>query len=151
MTTEHPSKDPTPTVESDEDHILAHNVDEEPVEANRRMYDGWLLKFVTLLTIGYSSFHLYSLNISPMETWSSRIVHVAGALVLGFLLYAGARFATREEGGARHRWTTWVGAVAVLPALYALHQTFAFSQLVAGGAQRIPVVLETWHYGWPLL
>jgi len=151
MTTEHPSKDPTPTVESDEDHILAHNVDEEPVEANRRMYDGWLLKFVTLLTIGYSSFHLYSLNISPMETWSYRIVHVAGALVLGFLLYAGARFATREEGGARHRWTTWVGAVAVLPALYALYQTFAFSQLVAGGAQRIPVVLETWHYGWPLL
>jgi len=151
MTTEHPSKDPTPTVESDEDHILAHNVDEEPVEANRRMYDGWLLKFVTLLTIGYSSFHLYSLNISPMETWSYRIVHVAGALVLGFLLYAGARFATREEGGARHRWTTWVGAVAVLPALYALYQTFAFSQLVADGAQRIPVVLETWHYGWPLL
>lgn len=151
MTTEHPPKDQTPTVPSDDEHILAHNVDEEPVEANRRLYDGWLLKFVTLLTIGYSSFHLYSLNIAPMETWSYRIVHVAGALVLGFLLYAGARFATREEGGVRHKWTTWCGGVALLPALYALYQTFAFSQIVAGGALRIPSALETWHFGWPLL
>ncbi|MCR8914882.1 TRAP transporter permease [Marinobacter panjinensis] len=151
MTTEHSPKDPTPTVLSDEDHILAHDVDEEPVEANRRLFEGWLLKFVTLLTISYSSFHLFSLNIAPMETWSYRIVHVAGALVLGFILYAGARFATREEGGARHKWTTWFGGVALLPALYALYQTFSFSQIVAGGALRIPPELETWHFGWPLL
>ncbi|PHQ24566.1 C4-dicarboxylate ABC transporter permease [Marinobacter guineae] len=150
MTTEHSPKDPTPTL-SDDDHILAHDVDEEPVEANRRMFDGWLLKFVTLLTIGYSSFHLYSLNIAPMETWSYRIVHVAGALVLGFILYAGARFVSPEEGGARHKWTTWFGGVALLPALYALYQTFVFNQLVAGGAMRIPPELETWHFGWPLL
>jgi TRAP transporter 4TM/12TM fusion protein len=150
MTNEHSPKDPIEEL-SDDDHILAHDVDEEPVEANRRLFDGWLLKFVTLLTIGYSSFHLYSLNISPMETWSYRIVHVAGALVLGFILYAGARFATQEEGGVRHRWTSWLGGVALLPALYALYQTFSFSQIVAGGALRIPPVLETWHFGWPLL
>jgi TRAP transporter 4TM/12TM fusion protein len=150
MTNEHSPKDPIEEL-SDDDHILAHDVDEEPVEANRRLFDGWLLKFVTLLTIGYSSFHLFSLNIAPMETWSYRIVHVAGALVLGFILYAGARFATQEEGGVRHRWTTWLGGVALLPALYALYQTFSFSQIVASGALRIPPVLETWHFGWPLL
>lgn len=150
MTTEHPQKDPTPVL-PDDDHILAHDVDEEPVEANRRLFEGWLLKFVTLLTIGYSSFHLYSLNIAPMETWSYRIVHVAGALVLGFILYAGARFVSSEEGGARHKWTTWLGGVALLPALYALYQTFSFSQMVANGAMRIPPELEALHYGWPLL
>ncbi|MBB5321550.1 TRAP transporter permease [Marinobacter oulmenensis] len=150
MSTEHEIQH-SPRITEDEDHILAHNVDEEPVEANRRLFEGWLLKLVTLLTIGYSSFHLYTLNIAPLETWSFRIVHVAGALLLGFMLYAGARFATPEEGGVRHRWTTWVGAVALLPALYALYQGFAFYQMLNDGAMRIDRALETWHYGWPLL
>lgn len=150
MSTEHEIQH-SPRITEDEDHILAHNVDEEPVEANRRLFEGWLLKFVTLLTIGYSSFHLYTLNIAPLETWSFRIVHVAGALLLGFMLYAGARFATPEEGGVRHRWTTWVAAVALLPALYALYQGFAFYQMLNDGAMRIDAALETWHYGWPLL
>ena len=96
MTTEHPSQDrlgQTPgTLITDDDHMLAHNVDEEPVEANRRLFQGGLLKFVVLLAIAYSAFHLYTLNIAPLETWSFRIVHIAGALVLGFILFAGARF-----------------------------------------------------------
>ena len=140
-----------PKVTEDEDHILAHNVDDEPVEANRRLFEGGLLKFVTILTIVYSSFHLYTLNISPLETWSFRIVHVAGALFLGFMLYAGSRFVTAEEGEARHRWTTWMAAVALLPALYSLYQGFAFYQALQGGAMRIAPELETWHYGWPLI
>ena len=102
MTTEQDSKD-LPDIEVGEDHVLAHNVDEEPVEANRRLFEGGLLKFVALLAIAYSAFHLYSLNIAPLETWSFRIVHIAGALVLGFVLFAGARFVSSEEGGARHR------------------------------------------------
>jgi TRAP transporter 4TM/12TM fusion protein len=140
-----------PRITEDEDHILAHDVDEEPVEANRRLFDGWMLKFVMLLTIGYSTFHLYTLNIAPLETWSFRIVHVAGALVLGFMLYAGARFATPEEGGVRHRWTTWLGVVALVPAFYALYQAFAFQLMINDGAMRIASEIETWHFGWPLL
>ena len=134
-----------------EDHVLAHNVDEEPVEANRRLYTGILLKFVVLLAIAYSAFHLYTLNVSPMETWSFRIVHVAGALVLGFILFAGARFVSAEEGPARHKWTTWIGGAAMIPALYALYQTWSFNQMVQNGTMRIPAELETWHFGWPLL
>ena len=150
MSTEHEIQH-SPRVTEDEDHILAHDVDEEPVEPNRRLFEGWLLKLVTLMTIGYSVFHLYTLNIAPLETWSFRILHVAGALILGFTLYAGARFATAEEDWVRHRWTTWVAGVAMLPALYALYQGFAFLQMINGGAMRIAPELETWHYGWPLL
>jgi len=147
---QHPGQTPEiPT--PDEDQMLAHNVDEEPVEANRRLFGGMIQKLVIILAIAYSTFHLYSLNISPLETWSFRIVHIAGALVLGFLLFAGARFVSAEEGGARHRWTTWVGAVALLPALYALYQSFAFYQMIRSGTLRIPADLETWHFGWPLL
>jgi TRAP transporter 4TM/12TM fusion protein len=150
MSTEHEIQH-SPRVIEDEDHVLAHNVDEEPVEPNRRLYRGGLLKFVTLLTIAYSSFHLYTLNIAPLETWSYRIVHVAGALVLGFMLYAGARFVTGAEGEARHRWTGWVAAVALLPALYSLYQSFMFQQILHTGALRIAPALETWHFGWPLI
>lgn len=150
MSTEHETQH-SPGIPGDEDHVLAHNVDEEPVEANRRLFTGWLLKLVTLLTIGYSVFHLYTLNIAPLETWSFRIVHVAGALLLGFTLYAGARFATPEEGGIRHRWTTWIAAVVMLPALYSLYQGFAFYGMLNDGAMRIAPEVETWHFGWPLL
>src|SRR5690554_5759037 len=134
-----------------EDHLLAHNVDEEPVEANRRLFTGLLLKFVVMLAIAYSVFHLYTLNVAPMETWSFRIVHVAGALVLGFILFAGARFVSAEEGPARHKWTTWIGGAAMIPALYALYQTWSFNQMIQNGTMRIPAELETWHFGWPLL
>ena len=146
---QHPEEHPVNDI--GDDHVLAHDVDEEPVEANRRLFEGGMLKFVTLLAIAYSSFHLYSLNIAPLETWSFRIVHIAGALVLGFILFAGARFVSAEEGPARHRWTTWIGAVALVPAVYALYQTFSFHQMVVDGTQRVPVDLETWHFGWPLL
>ena len=146
---QHPEEHPVNDI--GDDHVLAHDVDEEPVEANRRLFGGGMLKLVTLLAIAYSSFHLYSLNIAPLETWSFRIVHIAGALVLGFILFAGARFVSAEDGPARHRWTTWIGAVALVPALYALYQTFSFHQMILDGTQRVPVDLETWHFGWPLL
>ena len=155
MTTEHYPKDDSSQSAAgslpEDNHMLAHDVDEEPVEANRRLFEGGLLKFVTLLAIAYSAFHLYTLNVAPLETWSFRIVHIAGALVLGFILFAGARFVSAEDGPARHRWTTWIAGIAMLPALYTLYQTVNFYLMVQGGAMRIPVELETWHYGWPLL
>ena len=141
----------SPEVLQDDDHILAHNVDEEPVEANRRLFSGGLLKLVTVLTIAYSSFHLFTLNVAPIESWSYRIIHVAGALFLGFLLYAGARFVQAEDDDSRHRWTTWLASLALLPALYSLYQAATFHYLLQEGARRIDVALETWHFGWPLI
>ncbi|MDO3722999.1 TRAP transporter permease [Marinobacter sp. chi1] len=146
----HPKNNSTPLPE-DADHMLAHDVDEEPVEANRRLFTGGLLKLVMFLAIVYSAFHLYTLNIAPLETWSFRIVHIAGALVLGFILYAGARFVTIEEGWHRRRWTTWAAWVLMLPALYALYQVYVFHGMIQSGTMRIPAELETWHFGWPLL
>ncbi|BES69505.1 TRAP transporter fused permease subunit [Marinobacter nanhaiticus D15-8W] len=151
MTSENHKHDQAPTVTEDEDHILAHDVDEEPVESNRRLFTGWVLQAVTAMAIAYSAFHLYTLNIAPLETWSFRIVHVCGALILGFTLYAGARFVSETEGAARNRWTTWLSVVALLPALYALYQTFNIHQMINAGTMRIPPEIETWHFGWPLL
>ncbi len=66
--------------------IIAHNVDEEPVADNERQFTGWQLGLFFTLGIVYTVFHLVILNIYPLETWTFRLLHVAGALVLGFAL-----------------------------------------------------------------
>lgn len=129
---------------------LVQGVDDEPVEANRRLYRRWALWLVTLLAVGYSAFHLFTLNIAPLETWSFRIVHVCGALVLGYLLFSGAAFSAGRVPASR-RWTTAAAALLLVLAVYALIQTWRMYELVQGGAMRLPVPLETWHFGWPLI
>ena len=84
--------------------VLAEGVDEEPVEANRRLFSHWRLILMSTLAALYAAFHMAALNglslsgmtglelpflpSFPLETWNFRIVHVAGALFLGFLLFA---------------------------------------------------------------
>ena len=146
-TTEQDSTQATPLPTNDA--VLAEGVDEEPVEPNRRLFEGWLLRAVSLLAIAYSAFHLYTLNIAPLETWSFRIVHVCGALVLGYILFSGARFTDADK--PPRRWINWAALILLVPAVYALVQTGFMYRMVSGGALRIPEAMETWQYGWPLL
>lgn len=98
-------REPTDTV------VMADGVDEEPVEGNRRLFEGWLFWAVAALAVVYSSFHLYTLNIAPLETWTFRIIHVCGALVLGYVLYSGTQFVTDDGTVKARRWTThWPGS-----------------------------------------
>jgi len=150
MTTDKSNPEST-KVESIEDVLVAEGVDDEPVESNRRLFEGPLLWLVMGLAIVYSSFHLYTLNIAPLETWTFRIVHVMGASILGFILFSGARFSDQETRGDVARWTTWAGLVLLVPALYILVQTAIMQNILAGGELRLPVAMETWRFGWPLI
>ncbi|CAM4081848.1 TRAP transporter permease [Vreelandella rituensis] len=129
---------------------IASGVDEDMVETNRRVFAGWQWLLFAGLAIAYSSFHLISLNIYPMETWSFRIVHIAGALILGYGLYAGARFADQEHH-ASAPWLGWVSYALLIPAIYSLIQVFFMQQTLSGGALRIDPQVETWHFGFPLI
>lgn len=131
--------------------IIAEGVDDEPVESNRRIYHGWLMWLVAGMATLFSAFHLYSLNISPLETWTFRLIHIAGALTLGYLVFSGSRFREEAPVGAFKGWTNWAAIVLLLPALYALAQTWQMHNLVQSGAMRLPADMETWHFGWPLL
>lgn len=129
---------------------IADGVDDDIVESNRRLFTGWQFLLFAALAIAYSSFHLVSLNVYPMETWSFRIVHIAGALILGYGLFAGARFADEEHqtSGAGIKWVSYA---LLIPAAYTLAQVFLMHQTLSGGAMRIDSSVENWHYGYPLM
>ncbi|MBD3898414.1 TRAP transporter permease, partial [Halomonas sp. ML-15] len=84
----------TTAEEQDAADLLAEGVDEEVIESNRRLFTGWQWALFGGLAVAYSLFHLITLNVLPMETWSYRVIHIAGALILGYGLYTGARFAS---------------------------------------------------------
>jgi TRAP-type uncharacterized transport system fused permease subunit len=97
---------------------VAQGVDDEVVEANRRLYGGWRWWLFATLAVLYSSFHLISLNLYPLETWSYRIIHICGALILGYGLYASTR--TDDDSGADPPWARYLSLALAVPALYAL-------------------------------
>ncbi len=154
-----------------EDVTIADGVDEEAVESNRRLYTGRTLAIVSVAAAFYAAFHMAALNglsISrltggaidlpllprlPMETWNFRIVHVTGALILGFLLYAGA---TPLDSGKGSRTIRNAAMVLMLPALLALGAAITFAMDIAGGALWNGVdpgvrAREIWWFGLPLL
>ena len=130
--------------------ILAEGVDEEIVEPNRRIFTGWQWALFASLAIIYAVFHLVTLNVLPMETWSYRIIHIAGALILGFGLFTGARFAS-DDAATAPMWQTVLSSLFLLLAGYALLQTVLMWQTIAGGAMRIEPHIEAWHFGYPLI
>jgi TRAP transporter 4TM/12TM fusion protein len=161
------------TAKRDDDaHLIADGVDEEPVEGNRRLFEGKTLIIVGAAAMLYAAFHMISLNgisISgltgglvalpflpdlPLETWNFRIVHVAGALALGFVLYGASPFAqTASEETAILAKVSWA---LMIPALVAVGAALSFAAEIAGGVmwngidERIKFN-ETYWFGAPLL
>ena len=130
---------------------LIEGVDETFIEGNRRLFAGWAWFFVALLTGGYATFHLFSLNVYPLETWSFRILHIAGALVIGYILYSARDYGDDEVGAPAQTWVQGLSLLLLLPALYALVQSVVFWQTFASGQRLIEPVREIWHFGVPLL
>ena len=142
-----------------DDTILAEGVDEEPVESNRRLFEGTTAKVVAAIAMIYAGFHMVALNgVSikeltgidlpflpkfPLETWDFRIIHIAGALVLGFILFSANSF--REDAkttGAKA--ISGLAAVLALPALLAGYTALGFSSLVGSGTLPEMSGLTTW-------
>ncbi|NNE87898.1 MAG: TRAP transporter fused permease subunit [Silicimonas sp.] len=146
-------------VQSAEDVVLAEGVDEEPVEGNRRQYTNWAAFGIAALSIVYASFHMIALNgvsISewtgievpllpqvPLETWNFRIAHIAGALVLGFLLFSAHSFADRNHGVGKNP-ITMLAAVLVIPAVVAGFTAFSFAAMINSGTLPQMGGLTTW-------
>ncbi|GAB5467391.1 MAG: TRAP transporter permease [Rhodospirillales bacterium] len=67
--------------------ILSIGADSEPPQGyERKITRPLLAQGLTLVCAFYAVWHLWVLNVAPMETMAYRIVHVAGALAIGFAL-----------------------------------------------------------------
>lgn len=66
--------------------INAASVDEIQPANNERLLSGTSASIIFIICVGYIGFHLYALNIQPVETWTYRITHVSFGLMIGFLL-----------------------------------------------------------------
>ncbi|SDD61519.1 TRAP transporter, 4TM/12TM fusion protein [Paracoccus isoporae] len=75
----------------EEETARAH-VDAEPAADNLRDFTGYRHWLIAGLCAGYTLFHLLVMNLYPLETWTYRLIHVGGGLLLGFLLYGAASF-----------------------------------------------------------
>ena len=135
---------------SDEGPVIAQGVDDEPRVSNERVFAGpRALVFATVAAL-YASFHLLVLNVYPLETWTFRLIHIAGALLLGFTLFDARAFLDRETP----LWsaTRIAGVLLLVPAVYALAQVGLMQAELAGGeVQRIDPATETYHFGYPLM
>lgn len=150
--------------------VIAEGVDQEPVEGNRRLFSGRLGWVVAAYAATYALFHMLALNgvslaaltgieipflpTFPMETWDFRIVHIAGALGLGFVLFAGQSF--RPEGEAAAPAFNLIAILLGALALLSLGMSFAFSIEIANGKMWNgidPAIKfdEIWLFGVPLI
>jgi len=161
--------------------IVAEGIDEDPIEGNRRLFTGWRFALIAGAATFYAAFHMAALNgVSiyewtgiripflpqfPMETWNFRIVHIAGALVLGFLLFAAYAFSQDDKPKRETRILSLVSLALLLPALLAGYTALGFAALINSGELPQMGGLTTWasfpgtdiyaqeiyRFGFPLL
>ncbi|ABD54644.1 TRAP transporter permease [Jannaschia sp. CCS1] len=140
--------------------VIADGVDEEPVESNRRLFEGRSFLIVGILSVLYAGFHMAALNglsLSsmtgidlpflpqfPMETWNFRIVHIAGALALGFMLFSAHTFGTDAGSDRSTKVISLIAALFALPALFAGVTVLGFIGQINGGQLPQMGGLTTW-------
>ena len=100
--------------------IAAAHVDEEPRSFNERAFPTHLHWPIAIACVAYSVFHLLVLNVYPLETWSYRLLHVGGGLVLGFLIYGAGAVSSEPNASRPPLPATILLALAGLGVLYGL-------------------------------
>ncbi|WP_300585202.1 TRAP transporter fused permease subunit [Marivita sp.] len=140
--------------------ILAEGVDEEPIESNRRLFSGRAYFLMAALSTIYAAFHMIALNgvsISdwtgieipflpqfPLETWNFRIVHISGALALGFLLFSAHTFSDDDEPHKETKLISILALALVIPALIAGFTASSYHTLINSGTLPQMGGLNTW-------
>ncbi|MFC7704085.1 TRAP transporter permease [Plastorhodobacter daqingensis] len=105
-----------PTTGADAGPMIAQGVDDEPLASNQRDFAGLMKQFVALICVAYTVFHIAVMNLYPLETWTYRMLHIAGGLFIGFLSYSALTLKPRDPGQTARRgaleWAVLAVAVA---------------------------------------
>jgi len=96
----------------------AATVDDEVATGNQRVFLGVRHRLIAVACVLYSVFHLFVMNVYPLETWAFRLSHVGGGLMLGFLIYGATAV---RPGGAlpRAAFPRAAASLALLAAAFA--------------------------------
>lgn len=140
----------TPTSASStaaEDRLIAQGVDDEPPANNQRTFTQHAALIVSILSAGYAFWHVFSLNVAPIETWAFRILHVAGALIIGFIAYSSSNVDQPQRGNPGL--IKALAALLTMPAIYALYTVYDMQQIIAAGEMITPE-MEVNQFGIPL-
>jgi TRAP-type uncharacterized transport system fused permease subunit len=133
--------------------MIAAGTDEEPLATNQRDLRGRLNYWVVGLCIAYTAFHVAVMNLYPLETWTYRMIHLAGGLFIGFVVYSAVTLKPADEVAVGKRSVAELGlmVVALAGAGYGLAMiAFAWGGLwFAGLRAPAPFVFQT--FGIPLL
>lgn len=132
---------------ADEDRLIAHGVDEELPANNQRQFTQNAALVVSIISAAYAFWHVFTLNVSPVETWAFRILHVAGALMIGFIAYSSANVDQPQRGNQNI--IKGLAVLLALPILYSLYVVFEMSQIIAN-SEMITPEMEVNHFGIPL-
>ncbi|WP_338610238.1 TRAP transporter permease [Pelagibacterium nitratireducens] len=138
---------------SDAGPMIAQGTDEEPLATNQRSLAGRVGLAVTIMAIAYTIFHIYVMNISPLEPWTYRMVHVTGGLFIGFLTYSALTLNPDAPVVARSRSPIEWGLIAV-GAAGVLYGAVMVGYAWAGrwfGFAPLPDAFVFTTYGLPLL
>lgn len=96
--------------------IGTEGVADIPIAHNERVLSGLLGQTVFAACVLFTAMHLYALNVSPIETWAFRIIHVAGGLAVGFAITAA--YTLDRSPGERHigkvEWLAMIPAIAAI-------------------------------------
>ncbi|MEM1313460.1 MAG: TRAP transporter fused permease subunit [Pseudomonadota bacterium] len=126
--------------------------EEPPATYERRFAAGAPTLAFAAACILYSGWHLWVLNVAPLETLTFRIAHIAGALAIGFAL--AKPFAAEGAGGRARGAPRWAAPAAGAAALLLIGASAAMTGAAwwgfatAGAAQPEPWVFA--NFGPPL-
>lgn len=141
----------TVPAQAEPDQAIAAGVDNEIFAGNQRKPVGTTGQILAALCVLYTAFHIGVMNLYPLETWTYRLLHVGGGLVIGFLLFASLTFSETEVDSAKRK----ARDLLVLPGLglilVALIQVLLpWFGLASGIDQAAASTTWRWTFGIPL-
>jgi TRAP transporter 4TM/12TM fusion protein len=86
-------------------------IPEEEFGGNKRRLRGWERALLAALAVGFTAFHLFVLNVHPLEPLLFRAIHVGWGAAIGFILYSPLKRMARE-GVPWYDWLLVAAAIA---------------------------------------
>lgn len=138
------NNNPASTIET---QTASAQVDDEPTVSNQREFNRNWHWFIATACVCYTVFHLLVMNVWPLETWTYRLIHVGGGLVLGFLIYSAT---TGASDASRRSVLDWllliVSGVGILTG-FAMVSAIWINGLMG---EEFPPIWALKYYGAPL-